>query len=73
MSDQDYSPIACGFHDRLLHFATLKAPVRLQLQAHETRDGIIQDVFTKEGAEYLTLSDGELIRLDLILGVEALY
>jgi hypothetical protein len=55
---QPYIPIPCAFHDRLLHFATLRQVVRIaylpegQADAAVTQ-GIIVDVFTQGGAECL--------------------
>jgi hypothetical protein len=71
---QPYIPIPCAIHDRLLHFATLRQVVRIaylpegQADAAVTQ-GIIVDVFTQGGAEYLTLHDGLRIRLDQLIQV----
>ena len=73
--EEMYRPIDCGFHDQLLAFATLGAPVRLRYAGEDgaarEATGRIQDVFTRRGAEYLALAGGLELRLDRILGVEA--
>jgi len=75
MSEQTYTPIACGLHENY-QFAVMR---RAQLDlAWRTEAGLMQrarvlplDVFTKTGAEYLRarIRSGEetLIRLDRIL------
>lgn len=65
-----YEPIDCGAHDQLLEWATLRQPVAI---TYETDGGeeavasdVIEDVFTRNGAEFLRLRDGREIRLDKI-------
>ena len=75
--DGTYLPIACNFHDRLLHFATTREEVIVgyldaQRQVQEVK-AILVDVFSKGGAEWLRLSNGELIRLDSLVQVAGFY
>lgn len=79
-----YTPIPCEFHDRLLHFATRREPVTITYRpiegiqeghpsegaAEQSTEGIIQDVFTNSGAEYLLLNHGLQLRLDQIIRVQ---
>lgn len=68
-----YLPISCEFHDQLEIHAMRHKPVRIRyrdLSGMELeRDAIITDVFARDGADYLTLSDGELLRLDQLIAV----
>lgn len=70
----DYVPVACSFHDRLEHLAMRRIPCRIRYLAEGRelfRDGLIRDIMTASGAEYLVLEgDAERIRLDRIVGIE---
>jgi hypothetical protein len=71
---QPYSPIPCAFHDRLLHFATLRQAVRIVYlpegnSEEAVAEGIIEDVYTQASAEYLRLHDDLTIRLDQLVQV----
>ncbi|TFW08511.1 hypothetical protein E4K72_07795 [Oxalobacteraceae bacterium OM1] len=65
-----YVPISCDVHDELLSAATLRKPCRLTVALADGQsvriDGVIADVYTREGAEYLQLHDGTTYRLDQI-------
>jgi Rho-binding antiterminator len=75
----DYQPIACVAHERL-EFAVLKRQ-RLHLRyldeslAVRQADILPLDVYTRDGAEWLTWRDGTgvegVVRLDRILSSEA--
>ncbi len=64
----DYKPIDCSVHDRLEHFAVRRTPVTVRFaQADGTereRDGQINDLYARDGAEYLRMDDGTEVRLD---------
>ena len=69
-----YQPISCGLHDQLLAHATLRRNCTIsyrddmgQLQKTES---LIQDVYTRDGAEYMKLEDGTIIRLDRLVQIE---
>lgn len=70
---EKYKPIDCSFHDILLDRATRRKTIQItyhsENQEKETT-GIIKDVYTKSGAEYLLMDDGVLIRLDHLILVD---
>ena len=69
-----YVPIACAAHDELLARATLRRDCELVFRDEAGRlqrvRGHIVDVYTSEGAEFLTLHDGRTIRLDRLSRVD---
>lgn len=69
-----YEPIDCGFHDELLSWATLRRPVEIahrnDLGEETVIQGRIADVYTKNGAEFVKLENGDIIRLDMLVRVE---
>ncbi len=68
-----YQPIPCDFHDRLLAAATLRKIVEVVYREGEeehTLSARITDVYTKEKAEYVVLSEGTTIRLDRLIRVD---
>jgi Rho-binding antiterminator len=72
--DRPYVPISCGVHDQLLALATLRQECALTIgsgggRAATVRE-IIVDVYSRSGAEYLELSDGQRFRLDEILALD---
>lgn len=66
-----YSPISCEFHDRLEALALLGTPSRIRFHgddgAPQQRDAKIRDVFSRAGAEYVSISTGETVRLDRLI------
>ena len=72
--DEPYAPINCSDHDRLLACATLRQNVQLVLMLPdgETQviSGVIEDVYSRKGCEYLRLRDGPTIRLDAIRALD---
>ncbi|NYE61608.1 Rho-binding antiterminator [Duganella sp. 1224] len=73
MADEPYQPISCDFHDLLEVHATRRQPTRLRFRdaagQPQTRDAVITDVYARNGADYLTLSSGETLRLDQLIEV----
>jgi Rho-binding antiterminator len=73
MSEQPYQPISCDFHDLLEVHATRRQPTPLQFRDAsgqlQMRDAVITDVYAREGADFLTLSTGETLRLDQLVTV----
>lgn len=71
--DQSYTPIDCAEHDELLALATLRQDMRCTILQPDGQQvslaGVIADVYTSTGAEYLRLKDGDTVRLDRILTV----
>jgi transcriptional antiterminator Rof (Rho-off) len=73
--EQPYIPIPCGFHDRLLHWATRKEAVEAVLLENGRTvqlKAVIADVFTREGAEYILFETGQQFRLDALVEVNGL-
>ena len=70
---KQYQPISCDFHSELELFALRQQPVEITyllptgLQA--TIFTPIQDLFTRNGEEFLLLPDGNEIRLDQLISV----
>jgi Rho-binding antiterminator len=67
-----YQPISCDFHELLLAHATLKQHVDIVYvneKIEETTSGVIIDVYTKKGEEFLVLDNKKTIRLDFIISV----
>jgi Rho-binding antiterminator len=74
--DTTYSPVQCGLHDVLESLATRRETCVIRHagppdQAETVTSGTIADVFSRSGAEYLRMADGETIRLDRIRSLEA--
>ena len=63
-----YIPVNCEFHDHLEDFATLRKPVSIsyldEAGQSQQRTAAITDVFARTGADWITLSTGDLIRAD---------
>ena len=68
-----YHPINCEFHDLLEDLATLRKPAQISFRDESSltqhRDAVITDVFARGGAEYLSLTTGETLRLDHLVEV----
>lgn len=69
-----YNPISCEFHDVLEALATVRRPASISFHdddgALQQRTAIIHDVYSRDGAEYLSLSSGETLRLDQLVEVD---
>ena len=69
-----YTPIDCEFHDVLEAAATLRRNVAIDHLDDEGNrrvvDARIADLFARDGAEYMRLDDGSLIRLDRIVSID---
>jgi len=72
--DQPYQPIACDIHDAFLAQASLRRHCELTVRQPDGSSaivsGVIVDVYTREGAEYLQLRGGPTFRLDHILALD---
>lgn len=68
--DKPYEPISCEIHDEFLAQASLRRNCELTVALadgrEETVSGLIADVYSRDGAEYLQLRDGPTFRLDQI-------
>lgn len=70
-----YTPIDCGFHDRLEHWAVTRQPVEITWRDSadtRTSSSRILDVFAKNGADWLRLADGQIVRLDQVVSVNGM-
>lgn len=74
MSDTSYQPIPCIQHERLEFAVLRRTPLRLTYQAGGERITArvkVLDVYTRDGAEWLSFSDEAgkqaVIRLDQIV------
>ncbi len=72
--DAPYVPIDCNYYDELLTAAMRETPVRTVYldafgQMAETSSSIT-DVYTKDGAEFMHLANGLVLRLDSLLEVD---
>ena len=73
----DYTPIDCGFHDRLESLAVRRAVVRVEVDEGDSvsvLDARIADVYAEDGVEYLRLvsvdEQDRTLRLDQLVSVD---
>lgn len=64
------APVPCSLYDRFEEAATLRRPVTLALTDGGLAQGIISDLFIREGAEWLRLEGGAELRLDRIARID---
>ena len=66
MSNEDYRPISCDLHSEYELLAMHRTPVTVQYLdeagAEQHFQGIITDLFTRDGAEYMKLEAGDEVR-----------
>lgn len=67
-----YRPINCEFHDVLEALATKRQSTTIAFVDAsggdvQTRSGAIVDVYARDGADWLQLSCGDVVRLDRVL------
>jgi Rho-binding antiterminator len=72
----DYEPIDCADHDKLEALATMRQRARIAYrdehgELHEVED-LIEDVFARDGNEYLKTAGGEEVRLDRLERVDGM-
>lgn len=68
-----YQPISCNFYDRLEEAVTLRRIVCLRYWGSESElmvNGTIRDLYIRDGAEWLELTDGTAIRLDDLIALD---
>ncbi len=72
--ENEYHPIDCNYYDELVLLAMRKqrceVVYRDETGAQITEQAIILDVFTKEKAEYIKLSNEKIIRLDNLIAAD---
>ena len=70
---EKYQPINCQYYDVLELYASRKESCEISFfengKSVKTVKSTIEDIFTKDKAEFLKLKDGTIIRLDQIIGV----
>lgn len=73
-STDAYTPISCQVHDRLLALATLGSDCEMEIAAEgghaERIRGVIEDVYSRDAAEYLRLRGGRTVRLDRLRRID---
>ena len=73
-SSSPYRPISCEFHDLLEAHATSGRPTPVRFRdgegAEQLRHAVITDVYARAGVEYLSISTGEIVRLDCVVDVD---
>ena len=68
----DYQPIDCTLHDRIEAHATLHETVRI---VYRDGDRVVEvtdriaDWFAKNGAEYMRIANGTVVRLDRVVSI----
>lgn len=69
----DYRPINCEFHDLLESLATTHKLTEIEYRdaagTLRKTSAVIEDVYAREGAEYMALRSGEILRLDQLVAV----
>jgi Rho-binding antiterminator len=74
MTDKSYEPISCDYHDLLEVHATKRQPTTISFRDADatvkTITATITDVFARAGADYLSTSTGETLRLDQLIEVD---
>ena len=68
----DYVPIACAFHDRLEDWAVRRTPVEVvwtEGGAPRRATAVVEDVFARDGADWVRLSTGDAVRADRLVSV----
>ncbi|MDX2305056.1 MAG: hypothetical protein NW226_19760 [Microscillaceae bacterium] len=73
---KSYTPINCDFYDRLEAWATERTLLHIDYQHEEGHlqktQAKILDLVTKEGAEFMILSNNLSIRLDYLLAINGI-
>jgi Rho-binding antiterminator len=73
VSEDSYQPIDCTLHDRIEAHASLRKTVRI---VYREGDRVLQiddriiDWFAKDGAEYMRVAGGPVIRLDHVRSID---
>ncbi|MFS2004560.1 hypothetical protein ACEN9F_13135 [Duganella sp. CT11-25] len=69
-----YQPVSCEFHDLLEVHATNRKATQISFRDNDgtvkQSSAVITDVFARAGADYLSLSTGETVRLDQLIEVD---
>lgn len=73
MEKEPYQRINCDYYDELTLLAVRKKECLVvytdEAGKHQERRSIIKDIYTKDQAEYLLLTDETIIRLDRLISI----
>lgn len=71
---QHYQNISCSYYDRLEAHATERTECVIIYNdgTEKNETGVIVDLFAREGAEYLKLNSGTVIRLDHLVSINGI-
>lgn len=71
---QKYQSISCSYYDQLEAYATKRTHCSIVFteETEKTTGGIIVDIFAKNGAEYLKLDNGTIVRLDQLISINGI-
>jgi Rho-binding antiterminator len=73
--EDTYKPIDCGFYDVLTLFALHRNVVSIKFKKLDTKhsmsetEDVIDDIYTKESAEFMRLKNGMILRLDQVIEI----
>lgn len=71
---EPYQPIDCEVHDVLESVATTRKLARIELRddagATQLVEAKVEDIFAREGVEYVALSTGDTVRLDRLVTID---
>lgn len=70
-----YQSIGCSYYDQLEAYATRRTRCTIVLKKNDreqTAEGVIVDLFARDGAEYLKLDNGTVVRLDHLVSVNGI-
>ncbi len=73
--ENTYQSISCSYYDQLEAYATqrTRCSIAHKMDGNEQIiDGFIADLFAKDGAEYLKLDNGTVIRLDHLISINGI-
>jgi Rho-binding antiterminator len=71
MPEKIYQNISCSYYDQLEAYAVKRTHCTIVYTDAEelSISGVIVDVFARDGAEYLKLDNGTVIRLDHLVSI----
>ena len=72
MPELPYTPIACGFHDRLESWAVRRTPVEVvwrEGDAERSALTTVDDVTARDGADWVRLGTGAEVRADRLVRI----
>jgi Rho-binding antiterminator len=70
----DYEPIDCSDHDKLEALATRRQIARISYRSQDGStdqvEDLIEDIYARDGVEYMRTAGGRELRLDALMSVE---